>query len=50
MVGLEEIVISRQILQDFAHASAELPTDLYTQIATFALEKIKPKVRPRRPP
>jgi len=44
LVGLEEIVISRQILQDFAHASAELPADLYSQIATFALEKIKPKV------
>lgn len=44
VVGVDEIVVSRQILSEFAIGASELPADKFKTIATFALEKIQPKV------
>jgi len=37
------LVISRPLLQSFAHALPSLPPDLHKEIAHFALEKIQPR-------
>jgi COP9 signalosome complex subunit 4 len=42
MINLEEVVISRQVLQDFAVASADVPADIFQQLAQFTLEKLQP--------
>jgi len=44
MVSLDEIVISRQLLQDFANAVIELPNELFKEVAIHAIETIQPKV------
>jgi len=38
------LVISRQLLQVFAQETAKLPADLHKPVATYALERIQPRV------
>jgi COP9 signalosome complex subunit 4 len=45
VVGLDEIVVSRQLLSDFASTSSEqLPGEAFRSIATYTLDKVQPKV------
>lgn len=38
------LVISRQILQDYAKMLKDLPTDLHKEVAKYTLEKMQPRV------